>query len=334
MSRGSHTTMADRPSSDIADPDSPITAWAAESIVRRASDMLSHLGGVTRGEDIEAVHDMRVASRRLVAAMRVFGAYFPSRKYAGFAREGRAVTRALGSVRDLDVLIDQFKKTDPGLHTPAGLGARYMLSLLRRTRESTRPPMLKALHTIADSGFVPRLSKYLSSRGDSGAVSFRSAAPQSLQQRYDEFYGFRPYVHDPTACTELHDMRIAAKWFRYTMELFAPAYSDGLKDNLERVKRFQELLGDLHDSDIRLELLATTLGASLKARHVDATGEIHPDRVREGVQELSRQEHAVRDACYRAFLEFWESSEQEHFSTTCRDRIAHPDAAYLGKAEP
>src|SRR5688500_1971077 len=67
--------------------DAPLWAWAYEAIGERAEGMLAHLEGVRLGTDIEAVHDMRVASRRLVAAMRVFHAAFPTRHYARLLRE-------------------------------------------------------------------------------------------------------------------------------------------------------------------------------------------------------------------------------------------------------
>src|SRR5690242_7251507 len=88
--------------------DSPLWAWAGEAIGARAETMLEHFEGVEAGEDIEAVHDMRVGSRRLVAAMRVFETCYPDRQYERLFREARRVTRRLGGVRDLDVLIDYF----------------------------------------------------------------------------------------------------------------------------------------------------------------------------------------------------------------------------------
>ena len=61
------TSPAAPPASELS-PASPLWAWAQEAISQRLEEMLEPIEGVRLGEDIEAVHDMRVGSRRLVAA--------------------------------------------------------------------------------------------------------------------------------------------------------------------------------------------------------------------------------------------------------------------------
>src|SRR4029079_16911010 len=58
------------------------------------------------GDDIEGVHDVRVASRRLRAAMDVARGCFPTAWYRPLYNNAKEITRALGAVRDLDVLIE------------------------------------------------------------------------------------------------------------------------------------------------------------------------------------------------------------------------------------
>ena len=95
---------------DALSPDDPLWAWAASAIRHRAEAMLKHVPGVREGADIEAVHDLRVGSRRLAAAMKVFAICFPGSEYRRLVREVRRVTRRLGALRDLDVLIDYYEK--------------------------------------------------------------------------------------------------------------------------------------------------------------------------------------------------------------------------------
>src|SRR5215207_1130044 len=92
------------------DADAPLWVWAQDAISRRLDEMFAHTEGVRLGEDIEAVHDMRVGSRRLVAAMKVFAVCFPGYEYELLLRQARRVTRRLGAVRDLDVLIDHYER--------------------------------------------------------------------------------------------------------------------------------------------------------------------------------------------------------------------------------
>src|SRR5688572_21869623 len=67
--------------------------------------MLKHEAGARTGEDIEDVHDMRVATRRMRSALRLFESYFKPKWVDAYSRRLRKIARALGVVRDLDVLI-------------------------------------------------------------------------------------------------------------------------------------------------------------------------------------------------------------------------------------
>jgi CHAD domain-containing protein len=313
-------------------PDQPLWRWAEEAISHRAHEMLKHLDGVRAGEDIEAVHDMRVGSRRVVAAMRVFHPAFPGRKFAALMRQARGVTRRLGAVRDLDVLIDHFQK--PKAKSQLALLAReYLLVLLRRERERARKPMLVALDRLERAGFEDRVDrvlrreeKHYKDAADkdaaeepagvtevTGTAPFRDAAPVLLRERLAEYAEQGKFADQPAAKDQLHALRIKAKWLRYTMELFAPAYPDELKEPVKSAKRIQELLGDLHDADVRLQLLDNTLAKPLDA---DALVELSlwlPDPVRAGLRELRLAEQKEREGIYRSFYKEWKKDRLADF---------------------
>lgn len=329
-------------------PSAPLWAWAYREIGERADTMLSHLGGVREGADIEAVHDMRVWSRRLVASMKVFAACFPDDDYRALLREARRVTRALGSVRDLDVLIDHYEKLDRDADPDEHLGIQYLLALYRLDHRRVRKPMLTALDRVANSKYPERLRRYLrreaqaysvglgpeATRGPSrtnahslhGEQPFRTAAPIALEERHAELYYFEPFVAHPEMAEELHEMRIGAKWLRYTMELFAPAYADGLKEPLAAVKKLQELLGDLHDSDVRLDRLTAVLAEPLDAHGMEPLGVLLPEQVVASLRLAQKREQRVRDRVYKAFYKEWKKLDKAGFKATSAERLRHPDA--------
>lgn len=330
----------------------PLWAWAYDAIDHRQGEMLKHLEGVREGADIEAVHDMRVGSRRLVAAMRVFAACFPEAEYRKLLREARGVTRKLGAVRDLDVLIDHFRRLQPKVSPEELPGVDYFVALQDRERQKARRPMLRALEALERSDFPGRLQAYLrreaeqyrvgldpySIRAHSGALAapvdsgcigpFREAAPPLLEERLEELWSFQPYAARPEAVEELHEMRIAAKWLRYTMELFAPAYAGELKEEIGDVKRLQELLGDLHDSDVRLELLRELTAEPLDYRILERLGRMLPDPVERGLSLLLAREERERQGCYRAFYKKWKKLEEREFRRALEERVRNPDAPY------
>jgi CHAD domain-containing protein len=318
-------------------PDSPLWSWAYQAISDRAGTMLEHVEGVRHGEDIEAVHDMRVGSRRLVAALRVFEACYPDVVFRRLFREARRVTRALGGVRDLDVLIDHYRKLCEQAEPEEQPAIAYFIAIRQRERRAARQPMLASLDELVRTEYAERLKAYLREEAESYSVglvgsathcedAFRSAAPAALETRLDELLSFEPYVAQADAVEPLHEMRIAAKWLRYTMELFAPAYADALKPWINSVKKLQELLGDLHDSDVRLDLLERMRAAPLDARGFDTLGLVLPEIVEAGLDRLHAREAEARKGYYRAFHKEWKKLERRHFADECRRRVGQPDA--------
>jgi CHAD domain-containing protein len=93
-----------RPIPGIGEDDA-YAAVAARVVAIRASELAAASVGVLDTEDIERVHDMRVATRRLRAALEVFEPCFPRKRFRETLREVKALADALGERRDRDVTI-------------------------------------------------------------------------------------------------------------------------------------------------------------------------------------------------------------------------------------
>ena len=138
--------------------------------------------------------------------------------------------------------------------------------------------------------------------------SYRENARIILPQKVEEVYTWEPFIRDVARREELHNMRISIKRLRYTMELFCMAYRYPKKHSKKLAttndKRFaeflavivdlQEILGDIHDSDVILEVL-TDYGT--QSGH---------EAVASGVAKLIAQTKKTRNADYKTFLEKWE----------------------------
>ena len=90
-------------------PDEPYRAAAARIVRVRARELFDHAEGVLDTSDIERVHDMRVASRRLRAVLEIFAPCFPASEYKGVLRDVKQLADALGERRDPDVHIDALR---------------------------------------------------------------------------------------------------------------------------------------------------------------------------------------------------------------------------------
>jgi CHAD domain-containing protein len=92
------------------DPAAPYRVMAARVIEVRADEVFEHEAGTLDTDDIERVHDMRVATRRLRAALEFFAPCFPSRPFNRALRDVKALADALGERRDPDVQIEGLRE--------------------------------------------------------------------------------------------------------------------------------------------------------------------------------------------------------------------------------
>jgi CHAD domain-containing protein len=109
----------------------PFGTVATRVIAVRADELLEHSRAVLDTSDIERLHDMRVASRRLRAAMEIFEPCFPRKPFRAALREVKAIADALGERRDRDVSILALEKFGGALPTADRRGVAAMIDELR-----------------------------------------------------------------------------------------------------------------------------------------------------------------------------------------------------------
>jgi CHAD domain-containing protein len=106
-------------------------AAAAKVVAVRAREVADHSRGVLDISDIERVHDMRVATRRLRAALEIFEPCFPTRQHKDALAEVKAVADALGERRDADVTIAALDRFAEGLAAPDRPGVASLTGQIR-----------------------------------------------------------------------------------------------------------------------------------------------------------------------------------------------------------
>ena len=88
-------------------PDEAMSEAGRKAMYTHFLKMLANEAGTRLGEDIEALHDMRVSTRRMRAAYRIFADYYDPKIFAPFNKGLRRTGAMLGAVRDLDVLLEK-----------------------------------------------------------------------------------------------------------------------------------------------------------------------------------------------------------------------------------
>lgn len=111
--------------------DLPYATAAAQVVAARAAELFEHSRGVLDTDDIERVHDMRVATRRLRAALEIFRPCFPRAEHRDALREVKAIADALGERRDRDVAVAALEGFAGALAAPDKPGITSLAAELR-----------------------------------------------------------------------------------------------------------------------------------------------------------------------------------------------------------
>jgi CHAD domain-containing protein len=224
-------------------------------LARRAAALKRHLPTAMDG-DAFSVHQARVASRRLREAVPVLTSGVKGAKARKALGKIRRLTRALGTVRELDVtlqIIDDLTARETLPRTALEEVRGHVVA----ERDERREVMLKRLAQVN----VSKLDKRLVTMGEVLAQAegegWREALGSRLVKRVKALAVAMSAAGRMYSPEQLHDVRIAAKKLRYGMELAFDAGVKAAAAPLRSVKRVQETLGKLHD----LQVLQTHVAA-------------------------------------------------------------------------
>ncbi|HEX8853981.1 MAG TPA: CHAD domain-containing protein [Thermoleophilaceae bacterium] len=139
-------------------PDTPFREAAAVVVETRAEELFSLQENVLDTDDIERVHDMRVASRRLRAVLEVFAPCFPKKGHRAVLRDVKAIADALGERRDPDVAIDILVRVEDALPTHDAAGLRGVVDELRERQQQANERLAEALRQMEETGLRGRIA--------------------------------------------------------------------------------------------------------------------------------------------------------------------------------
>ena len=211
------------------------------------------VSGRTRG-----LHKTRVASRRIREALPIVAVAAPPAKVKKLNRKMRALTRALGPIRELDVELHLLEEKA----APPGTSDRA-LEIVRREIASKRKTLREALEGDAPVSDVKRLLKKLErvaegkvrrkGQGRKGKAAvkreaeWRGVLAARLMRRAKRLSATLDDAGSLYAPERLHGVRISTKKLRYALEIARDAGVAGTAPLLRILKRHQERLGDMHD---------------------------------------------------------------------------------------
>jgi CHAD domain-containing protein len=254
--------------------------------------------------DVEHVHQLRVATRRARAALDIFASCLPVKVYRTARKELRTIRRAAGEARDWDVFIANLAqwsreqsgrkpavdsllgyavaRRDAAQHQLAELSKQYPFAFVRFQAQT-----VAAVHKSADSNL--RVLLDLARPMLTGLLNTLDAAARLDLDDYEQ----------------LHQVRILGKRLRYAMEVFADCFSPKFREQLyPQVEEMQEILGSANDSYLasgRLKAFAERLRTLVP---------LDWQRYRPGIEAILRyqQQHLLEQR--QQFLNWWERWHQ------------------------
>lgn len=290
--------------------------FAYACLGRELDSLLAHRPKRDELPTPESVHQMRIATRRLRVALRMFRRMLPKNETGRIRKDLRWFARALGEVRDLDVYAENFRaylQAIPQEQLP-DLGG-YELHL-RRARAEARDDLGNLFTDERYVSLIDSLVAFLEGAPSAAALrrwrSFRvgDGVKKYLRQSAKRVQKLGRKVGSEAQAKKLHRLRIRAKRLRYELEFFV-----GVLPSLDRTakatKALQDLLGDHQDActaTARLEDYAT----DVRARAGDGT------RAPAALDELLAIQRRKADAVRQAFAAEWRRFEK----TIARTKLA------------
>jgi CHAD domain-containing protein len=239
-----------------------LLAEAGRKVLRfHLARMLAREDGTRTGLRIEELHGMRVATRRMRAAWRVFGDGFRRDRTRRMRRRLREVAARLGAVRDLDVLIQAAEAHRATL--PEGDAAAFtpLVHAWSDDREVARLLLMRELDSSAYSRLVEEYRIFVTAEGAAVLAPASPVAPHRVRDTagsriwlaYEQVRGYESVLRWADIET-IHQLRIAGKWLRYTLEFFREALGPEVGQLIPRVVALQDHLGWLHDADVTIAM--------------------------------------------------------------------------------
>lgn len=266
-------------------------AEAGRKVLRfHLARMLAKDPGTRLGKDPEELHSMRVATRRQRAAWRVFGGSFRPARTKKFRNGLREIASRLGAVRDLDVLIEGADHYRSDLPVTEQRALEPLIADWRAHREDARVLLVRELDSDGYQRWVDDYREFVRTEGAAvlpvGPVQphrVRDTAPSRIWAAYEQVRGYEPVLRWADVET-LHDLRIAAKWLRYTLEFVREALGAEAAPLIAKVTALQDHLGLMHDADVSASMARAFLvehAGDLSAIESAAIGRYLVDRERE-----------------------------------------------------
>ena len=241
--------------------------------------------------DPVSVKTARTTGRRLRVILPLSTTVLPPKLRQRLLDGTRTLTRALGSVRDLDAQQELLATAEMSATEEEQPGFAFAQSILQKRRQQA----LKRVCRLNAAGDWLKQANQAQGTLVTMVGEELPATAEEVHRAAQKALDFDALIRDPKNVTELHDLRIAVKRLRFTLSR-VPETPKPLK---KRIAALQTVLGTIHDLDI--------LRVWLRGLESEKTRRLRPTRrERESLATVRRRLQGERATAYLAFREQWE----------------------------
>ena len=277
--------------------------------------------------DPEQVHQLRVATRRALAALKAFDKLLPAKRRAWFEKQLSRLRRAAGEARDLDVLTSRLthdlqrgspRPSRTATVSAGGQTARSRLvAMLSRQRVVSRQPIRDRYERLLEADWSQRTERLLERLGRQPLERKQPTFAAYARRRFRPLVGHFFAAADRRIRTaeELHTFRIEGKKIRYILEIFATVFPERVRSRCyAALEQLQETLGDFTDHAAAADRFRRWSRDDAAAAHRDV------------LERLRRHEQQLANRARKDFAKWWDGdrrlSLRRTFDRTLRRRSA------------
>ena len=288
-------------------------------------DYRKQLARARKTGDEDCVHQLRVASRRILETFRVFDGAVDSAAVKPIRKSLKKWMKGSGSVRDLDIAIQLARES--GASDAPGLIALW--EDRRKSRWERMLPLLKAgslwKGTSKVSSVVPEAAPAVQGGIWDSALNATQNASLTLPLMLDRYVMIGDaLVEGEAAETDYHSFRLRTKRIRYTVESFEGFYPrEAFREVLGKLKGFQQTLGALHDCFVVASLVAMAEAKDLAEGDSSSLEQGAPNDL---LHYLDRRSAALRAEWHKNWREFTQPDIQTETRRFLRESAAEPPA--------
>lgn len=277
-------------------------------------------------DDPEQVHQLRVATRRALAALKAFDKLLPVKRREWFEKQLRRLRRAAGEARDLDVLTSRLahdlqrgtaRASRSMTSSVGGRTARgRLMAMLSRQRVVSRQPIRDRYEKLIEADWSKRTERLLEGM-ERGRSRKHGSFAVYARRRFRPIVGhfFAAADRRMQTAEELHAFRIEGKKIRYILEIFATVFPERVRTRCHAaLEELQETLGDFTDH------------AAAADRFHRWSREDNASTHRAVLEGLRRHEQRLANRARKDFAKWWDDNRRlslrRTFNRTLRRRSA------------